>query len=231
MTQGRHAPDRPVRGRVVRAGLLGAVTGALAPGLAAAATGEGGGGLIDVNASLIIQVINFLILLVVLYRFLYRPLVGALESRTATIKQQLAEAQAAREQAQTQLAEFETRLAASRAEAQEARDRALREAAEMKERLSAEARQEAERLVQTAQSEIAQEIRRAKADLRAEVGGLAVQIAERLIQKSLRDEDHQRIVREALARMEPDQATIRVRQEVRAEGRPDGPPLPAEGRR
>ncbi|HSE96526.1 MAG TPA: F0F1 ATP synthase subunit B [Methylomirabilota bacterium] len=201
MTQGRYAADRPVRGSTV--GALAALVGSLlAPALAAAAGGEGGGGLIDVNASLIIQLVNFLILLAVLYRFLYRPLMGALENRTATIKQQLAEAQAAREEAQAQLAEFEARLAASRAEAEAARDRALREAAEVKERLAAEARREAERLVQTARSEIAQDVRRAKADLRAEVGGLAVQIAERLIQKSLRDEDHQRIVRDALARMD-----------------------------
>ncbi len=44
--------------------------------------------------------------------------------------------------------------------------------------------------------------RAARAELRAEVGALAVQIAERLIQKSLRDEDHQRLVQEALARMD-----------------------------
>jgi F-type H+-transporting ATPase subunit b len=203
MTLTGPAEDRPVRGSAFGRALLAAmVASVLSPAVAAAAGGEGGGGLIDVNASLIIQVVNFLILLAVLYRFLYRPLLGALENRTATIKQQLAEAEAARQQAQAQLADFEARLAASRAEAQEARDRALREAAEVKERLAADARREAERLVQTAHDEIAQAIRRAKADLRTEVGGLAVEIAERLIRKSLRDEDHQRIVREALARMD-----------------------------
>jgi len=203
MTRRRHAAGRHVRGPAIGGVALAAVVGGLlCPAVAGAAGGEGGGGLIDVNASLIVQVVNFLILLAVLYRFLFRPLVGTLESRTATIKQQLAEAQAAREEAARQLVDFEARLAAARAEAQAARDRAMREAAELKERLTADARQEAERLVQAAKSEIAREIRRAKADLRAEVGGLAVQIAERLIQKSLRDEDHQRIVREALARMD-----------------------------
>ena len=50
---------------------------------------------------------------------------------------------------------------------------------------------------------MAQEMRRARTELRAEVADLAIQIAERLVRKSLRDEDHQRIVREALARIEP----------------------------
>jgi F-type H+-transporting ATPase subunit b len=173
----------------------------LAPTPVWAAEG-GGGGLISVNTSLILQVVNFLILLILLQRFLYRPLVTMLETRSATIQQRLAEAQAAREEAQRQLAEFEAKLQASQAEAQAARERALREAAETRERLMAEARREADRLLQGAQAQIAQEVRRAKGELQAEVGALATQIAERLIRKSLRDEDHQRIVQEALARMD-----------------------------
>jgi F0F1-type ATP synthase membrane subunit b/b' len=51
--------------------------------------------------------------------------------------------------------------------------------------------------------QVGQEIRRARTELRAEVGSLAIQIAERLVRKSLRDEDHQRLVSEALARIEP----------------------------
>jgi len=161
-----------------------------------------GGGLIELNRSLLVQVVNFLILLVVLHRFVYKPLLRTLEARSSAIKHQLAEAQAAREAAQQQLAEFEARLQAAQAEAHEVRERALREAAATRERLTAEARQEASRLVAAARVEIDQDVRRAKAELRAQVGTLAVQIAERVIQRSLRDEDHQRLVQEALTRMD-----------------------------
>jgi F-type H+-transporting ATPase subunit b len=167
-----------------------------------AAAAAGGGGLIEINRSLIIQVINFLILLVVLYKFVYKPLLGTLESRSAAIKQQLAEAQAARESAQRQLAEFEAKLTASQAEAQAVRDRALREAAELRERLTAEARREASHLVESARAEIEQDVRRARADLRREVAGLAVNIAERLIQRNVQAEDQERLVQEALARLD-----------------------------
>lgn len=173
-----------------------------APGLAAAAEG-GGGSLIEVNRSLLVQLVNFLILLVVLYRFMYRPLVGALEGRSSAIRQQLAEAQAAREEAQRQLASMEERIRSAQAEAQATRERALREAADLRERLAAEARQEATRLLESAQAQIAQEVRRARGELRAEVGALATQVAERLIRKSLTDDDHQRLVRDALARISP----------------------------
>jgi F-type H+-transporting ATPase subunit b len=172
------------------------------PSLTLASEAGGGGGLIELNRSLLIQVVNFLILLAVLYRFAYKPLVATLEARSAAIKQQLAEAQAAREAAQRQLAEFEARLAAAQAEAQTMRERALREAAETRERLTAEARQEATRLLESARIEIEQNVRRAKNELRAEVGALAVEIAERLIQKSLRDDDHRRLIQDALARID-----------------------------
>jgi F-type H+-transporting ATPase subunit b len=172
------------------------------PVVALAAGAEGGGGLIELNRTLLVQVINFLVLLGLLYVVAYKPLVGTLAARSAAIKQQLAEAEVARQQAQRQLAEFEGRLQAAQAEAQALRERALREAAETRERLTAEARAEAARLLEAARAEIEQDVRRARAELRAQVGTLAVEIAERLIRRSLRDEDHQQIVQEALARMD-----------------------------
>jgi F-type H+-transporting ATPase subunit b len=203
MTRNRLVVGLPVSAirSVARGFILG--VGVLAfPALSRAAEGEGGS-LIEVNWTLGVQLISFLLLLAVLYRVMYRPLLGALEHRSAAIQQQLAEAQAARELAQGQQAAMEERIRAVHAEAQALRDRALREAAELRERLAAEARQEAARLVETAQAQVAQEVRRARTELRAEVGALATQIAERLIRKSLTDEDHQRLVREALARIEP----------------------------
>jgi F-type H+-transporting ATPase subunit b len=171
------------------------------PGAALAAEG-GGGSLIEINWTLGVQLISFLLLLAVLFKFLYRPLMEALEGRTAAIQQQLAEAQAARENAQREMAAMEERIRVAHADAQALRERALREAGELRERLNGEARQEAARLVEAAQAQIAQEVRRARAELRGEVGTLATQIAERLVRKSLTDEDHQRLVREALARIE-----------------------------
>jgi len=185
-----------VIGRVVCALIVGV------PAWAYASEGEGSS-LIEINWTLGVQLVSFLLLLAVLYKLMYRPLLGALEGRSAAIQQQLAEAQAAREEAQRALGAMEERIRVAQAEAQALRERALREAAELRERLSAEARQEAARFIEGAQAQVSQEVRRARAELRAEVGVLATQIAERLIRKSLNDEDHQRLLREALARIEP----------------------------
>jgi len=202
MTRSRLLPRR-ARGVFRAAWTVVLALGSLA-GPAAAWASEGGGGasLIELNRSLLVQVVNFLILLVALYKLAYKPLVATMDARSAAIKQQLAEAQAAREAAQQQLAEFEARLAAAQADAQATRDRALREAAETRERLTAEARAEAARLLAEARAEIEGSVRRARQELRAEVGTLATEIAERLIQKSLREEDHRQIVQDALARID-----------------------------
>jgi F-type H+-transporting ATPase subunit b len=188
--------------RAAQAPVLAVVAALAFPAGVHAAEG-GGGSLIEVNWTLGVQLISFLLLLAVLTKLLYRPLVGALEGRSAAIQQQLAEAQGAREEAERALGAMEERIRTAQAEAQALRERTLREAAELRERLSAEARQEATRLIEAAQVQVNQDVRRARAELRSEVGVLATQIAERLIRKSLNDADHQRLVREALARIEP----------------------------
>jgi F-type H+-transporting ATPase subunit b len=173
----------------------------VSPALAA----EGGGhegGLINLDRSLLIQVVNFLVLLFILWKLLYKPLVAKMEERTQAIKKSLEEAQAARVDAERQRQEHAAQIQAALGEAQAIRSTALKEAAEEQRRLVEAARAEAGRLVQTAKNEMEQDIRRARQQLQQEVGDLAVQIAERLIKKSLRDEDHHRIVQEALSRID-----------------------------
>ena len=166
---------------------------------------EGGGhegGLINLDKSLIIQGINFLVLLFILWKLLYKPLVAKMEERTQAIKKSLEEAQAARAEAEQQRQQHAAQIQAALAEAQQIRATAMKEAAEEQRRLVEAARGEAAKLVSTAKAEMEQDIRRARQQLRQEVGDLAVQIAERLIKKSLRDEDHHRIIQEALARVD-----------------------------
>jgi F-type H+-transporting ATPase subunit b len=172
----------------------------LAPGAALAAGGEGG--LINLDKSLFIQAANFLLLLFLLTRLLYRPLIGKMEERAEAIKRSLQEAEAARAEAARQRAEHAAQIQAAHAEAQAIRAQALKEAQDEQQKLVAQARAEAARLVETARAELDQDVRRARQQLRQEVADLAIGAAERLIRRSLREEDHRRIVQEALAGME-----------------------------
>jgi F-type H+-transporting ATPase subunit b len=183
-------------------GLVALLVVLLASPVLAAEGGGHDGGLISLDKSLIIQAINFLVLLFILWKLLYKPLVAKMEERTQAIKKSLEEAQAARAEAERQRQQHAAQIQAALAEAQQIRATAMKEAAEEQRRLVEAARGEAAKLVAGAKAEMDQDIRRARQQLRQEVGDLAVQIAERLIKKSLRDEDHHRIIQEALARVD-----------------------------
>jgi F-type H+-transporting ATPase subunit b len=166
----------------------------------ALASGDGGG-LISLDKSLIIQGANFLILLFLMHKILYKPLVGKMEERTVAIQKALEESQAARADAARQQEENAARLRSAYQEAASIREQALKEAAEEQRKLVEAAQAEARRLVETARAQTEAEIRRAREELRREVAGLAVDVAEKLVRKSLRDEDHRRIVDDAIAKI------------------------------
>ena len=175
------------------------------PAVALAAEGGaehgGGGGLISVDKSLIVQVVNFLILLFILQRLLYKPFLAKMQERTSTIQKALDEAKAARAEAARQQEENEARLRAAYAEAAAVRDAALKEAAEESRKHIAAAQAQARKMVEDTKSQLDAEVRRAREELRREVSDLAVAVAEKLVHKSLREDDHRRIVAEAIAAM------------------------------
>jgi len=170
---------------------------------AAWAASEGGheGGLISLDKSLIVQAINFLILLFILKRLLYKPFLAKMGERTQGIQKSLDEAQAARAEATRQQEENETRLRAAHAEAAAIRAQAMKDASEEQKRLVEAARAESQRLVESAKAQMDADVRRAREELRREVADLATAVAEKLVRRSLRDEDHRRIVAEAITKV------------------------------
>jgi F-type H+-transporting ATPase subunit b len=162
------------------------------------AKGEEQGGIINLNMTLFVQMVNFLILIFLLHRFLYKPLTQFLATRADGIKRSLEEAKAAREAAAKAQQEYEARIAATRREAAALRESAVREVEEERQRLLKVSRDEAARLLTEAKAQIEQEVKRAKAELRAEVVGLSLGVAERLIGRSLTTEDDRRLAEQVV---------------------------------
>lgn len=169
--------------------------------LAAEEGGHEGGGMISLDKSLLIQMGNFIVLLIVLHRLLYKPFMAKMEARTEAIRKSLDEAQAARAEAARQQEENALRLRSAHQEAAAIREQALKEAADEQRRLVEAARLESQRLIDTAKAQLDSDIRRAREELRQEVSDLATAVAEKLVRKSLRDEDHRRIVADAISRI------------------------------
>ena len=163
--------------------------------------GEGGGGLINLDKSLIVQAINFIILLLLLWRVGYKPLLAKMEERTGAIRRSLDEAQAAPAAAAREQEENAARLREAHVEAARIREQALREAQDEARKQIEAAQAQSRKLVDDTKAQLDAEIRRARDELRREVADLATAVAEKLVRKSLRDEDHRRIVADAVARL------------------------------
>jgi len=138
--------------------------------------------------------INFIVLIALLSKFLYRPIVTMLDERSRRIEESLAAAEAARAELAQADREREELLATTRRDIQEM----LAQAQQMADRIQSEARnsaqQEGQRIIERARQEATAERDQAMADLRREVASLAVQAAERIINRSLDDQVHRQLV-------------------------------------
>jgi F-type H+-transporting ATPase subunit b len=143
---------------------------------------------------LIVGLITFGIIFVVLWRVLIPRLNQTLAERTDKIEGGLQRAEEAQDEANATLARYREQLAEARHEAarlrEEAREQGAQIIAEMREQAQAEAR----RLVDAAHAQIEADRQQALQSLKAEVGGLAVDLASRVVGESLTDEARQRRV-------------------------------------
>lgn len=144
------------------------------------------------------EIISFGILLWVLYKFAFPPILEALETRERKIRESIEQAEQNRVTAEQRLAEYEAKLngAAQEAEAivAEAKAKAQRLLEENEQRL----RTESERIQAETTQEIERERRKALQDIRNEAADLALTVAEKVLARSLSDDDHRRLAQEAV---------------------------------
>lgn len=137
---------------------------------------------------LIVGIVAFAILLFVLNKYAVPRFEAMYAERTDAIEGGIKRAQEAQEQAERLKAEYEEQIAGLRAEAARIRDDARAEGAQIKAELRAQAEEEAARIRQRGEEQLAAAREQAVRQLRGEVGGLSVQLAERLIGESLADD-------------------------------------------
>jgi F-type H+-transporting ATPase subunit b len=172
------------------------VLAALPPGLAQAAeeaVKHAEPGIVNLNITTLIQVVNFLILIALLSRFLFTPLKKFLAERAEGIEKALAEARLAREAAAKAQEERRAHVLAAQREAAALREQAQREVEAERQRLLGESRDEARRVLDEAKAAIEMETKRARATLREEVATLSLAAAERLLGRAMTSEDQKRL--------------------------------------
>ncbi|MDP6605878.1 MAG: F0F1 ATP synthase subunit B [Dehalococcoidia bacterium] len=184
--------------RRLTAALAGLVIAALP---AAAAAEEESGGIAALGFSLpglIAQLVNFLILLVVLRLFLYRPLLNMLDERKRRISEGLNRAEEAAVQASASEDEARRVIDEARAEGREAVQRSQEAAERLRAELEERAREQAEQIVERAREEVQAERDRAIQLLHEGFADLTISAAERVIGQSLDRSAHQRLIDEVL---------------------------------
>jgi F-type H+-transporting ATPase subunit b len=147
-------------------------------------------------------IITFLVLVALLAKFAWRPLLEALESRQAVIRQALDDARQAKvdlEQVHVQSAKI---LAEARTEAEAMISRTRADAERFREELRDKARAEAATIVKNAQRQIEQETSRAVQQIRREAVDLSVAIASKLLQKHVSADDNARLIEDTFKQLE-----------------------------
>jgi F-type H+-transporting ATPase subunit b len=140
--------------------------------------------------------VTFLILLFLLGRYAWKPLLALLEERERTVKDGLDAAQKARAEADDLLRKNQEFQASARRETAALLEQGRRESEALRAEILAQARSEAQALVEQGQKQIQYEQRQAMESLRRQVADLAIGAAERLVQRQLDDAKHRELVAE-----------------------------------
>lgn len=148
----------------------------------------------DLNITLIVQVLVFAAFVLFTMKFVWPPLVNALEERQEKIADGLAAAE--RGQRELELAQHRVidELRQAKAQASDIIEKANRRASQIVDEAKDAARLEGQKLVKIAEGQITQELNRAKDDLRKQVASLAVAGAERILQREIDEKANQALL-------------------------------------
>lgn len=146
-------------------------------------------------------IVTFALLLGILWKFAWTPILGALEAREQAIQKTIDDAERLQAEAEAVLEEHRKRLAETRAEGNRILDEARQAGETMKQDIMEKARQESERMMERAHRQMDLETEQAIQTIRSKAADLALEAAEKILERSLTDADHRRLADEAVAEL------------------------------
>ena len=147
-------------------------------------------------------IVTFLVLLALLAKFAWRPLLQALERRQDMIRKSLDDAQQAKQELERLHAESAQMIRKARAEAEAIVSASRSDAERVREEMKQKARAEADAIVRNAERQIQLELGRALQQIRHEAVDLSVMIASKLLRRNLSKDDNEKLIDEALQQIE-----------------------------
>jgi F-type H+-transporting ATPase subunit b len=158
--------------------------------------------LLSADPGLIVwTIVTFLLLLGILWKFAWNPILGALDAREQAIQKTIDDAERLQAEAEAVLQEHQKRMAEARAEGNRILDEARQAGEHMKQDILEKARSESEKVLERAHRQMELETEQAIQTIRAQAADLALRAAEKVIERSLTDADHRRFADEAIAEL------------------------------
>lgn len=151
--------------------------------------------------TLIAQICNLFIQMLLIKKFLFKPIRAVLEKRKAMADAEIQNATKAKEEAETMKAEYEAGIAEAHEKANEIIANAQKSAAKQSEDLIREASAQATQIKAKAESDIAQERRKAVNEIKDEIGSMAMEIAEKVIEREICEADHTKLIDEFIQKV------------------------------
>ena len=142
------------------------------------------------------QICNLMIQLVIFKKFLLKPIKQVIADRKAKADSEIADAQKLRTEAEAMKAEYEQNLQNARTEANQIVATAQKTATARSEEIVGEARAQAAALKQKAEADIAQERKKAVNEVKDEIGGMAMEIASKVVEREISEADHKDLIDE-----------------------------------
>ena len=142
------------------------------------------------------QICNLMIQLVIFKKFLLKPIKQVIADRKAKADSEIADAQKLRTEAEAMKAEYEQNLQNARTEANQIVAAAQKTATARSEEIVGEARAQAAALKQKAEADIAQEPKKAVNEVKDEIGGIAMEIASKVVEREISEKDHKDLIDE-----------------------------------
>lgn len=147
-------------------------------------------------------ILTFLVLLTLLAKFAWKPLLEALETRQQGIRKALDDAQAAKQELERLEQESAQMMRKARAEAEAIITQSRADADRLREEIRQKAKADAEGILRNAERQIQLETGRALQQIRSEAVDLSVMIASKIIQRNITREDNERLIADALTQVE-----------------------------
>src|SRR5260370_26474174 len=158
----------------------------------------GTAGVIDINGTVIVELITFLVMMAILARYVYPEVVRLAEARQRQVVEQLKEAEKARSDAEATLKEAEAKLNEARKTAQAVIDAASKSAEKLRQDLKQKAEEEPHRIRESTRKEIAGERLKAIQSVRTEMASLGVAATEKVIGETLDVAKHKQLIDRAI---------------------------------